>query len=563
MAAGWLGRVVCALGMSVVVGLAGCQSVPMHRSDRAAAGEPKAQLFVGLGDHSRPTSTGVPEAQAYFDQGLTWAYGFNHDEAVRSFTRAAELDPSFAAAWWGVALAHGPHVNNPVMSEERSRLAWEALAMARERAGAATEVERALIDALGARYAWPAPADRRALDQAYADAMRGVHERFPEDLDVATLYAEALMDLQPWAYWGDQGEPVGGTTVVVSVLESVLAANPRHPGAAHLYIHAMEASRDPGKAKAAADMLRRFAPASGHLTHMPAHIDVRIGQWAMAAQANRWAIESDESYRKLSPRQDFYRVYMMHNQSFLSWACMMLGRSEESIAAGRAAVEMMPDWWVRRNAGAIDGYMTVHMDALKRFGRWDEILALPAPPPHLPYSRAMWRYTRGVALAAQGRPAMARLERAEFVSAVTLVPQGAVAQINPAHRVLELALRVLDGEIAYVERDYDRAERELRAAIAIEDTLLYMEPPDWMQPARHTLGVVLMDAGRFADAESTYREDLARWPENGWSLLGLEGALRAQGRDPEADEVRRRLDLAWAGADIRPRASCLCAPSAK
>lgn len=550
---------VAAAGGVILVALArGCA----HPAPTAEPTPPqsRARLFDGMGGLHRAVSTRSPEAQRYFDQGLTWMYAFNHDEAIRSFEHAAALDPNLAAAWWAVALCHGPHINNPVVPEARSKAAWEALEKARALAGDSSDVERALIDALGARYAWPAPADRRPLDEAYAAAMQRVHAKFPNDPDVATLYAESLMDLQPWDLWTHEGAPKGRTEEIVALLEGALAMNPKHPGAAHLYIHAVEASMTPERALPAANTLRRLVPASGHLTHMPSHIDVRVGQWRESAAANRLAIEADAAYRRLSPRQDFYRVYMLHNHQFLSFTAMMMGREEEAIGAALGALETVPPAWVRENASAIDGYMTIHMDALKRFGRWERILSLAPPPDCLPFTTAMWRMTRAVAHAASGDLAAAETERARFEEACARVPAGAVAMINPAEKVLSIARRFLAGEIAYAKRDYSTAIAELRAAAAIEDSLRYMEPPDWAQPVRHALGAVLMDAGDFAGAERAYREDLGRWPKNGWSLLGLSRALEAQGRASDASLARAEFQRAWADASISPHASCLCAP---
>ncbi len=548
---------ILALPSVFSLSLVGCSGngTPAAQSERASA-----VLFEGMGAHTRPVSCLGPMGQRYFDQGLTWMYGFNHDEAIRSFEEVTRLDPECAMGWWGVAIACGPHINNMVMSPERSKQAWEATQRALALSSGASQADRALIEALASRYAWPAPEDRRALEEAYAKAMAGVYERFPSDQDVATLYAESMMDLAPWDLYTLEGDPKPGTERIVEVIEGVLAVNPRHPGAAHLYIHAVEASRRPERAVAAADVLRDLVPASGHLRHMPSHIDIRIGEWEKAAVANRKAVATDAAYRALSPDQGFYHLYMMHDGQFLSFVSMMRGRSEEAISSGKAAVEGLPKEMVKAYAGVIDGYMTVHMDALKRFGKWDEILALKQPPSYLPLTTAMWRCNRAIAYAAKGELDRARRERERFVEACGRVPEGQLVQINPADRVLKLALHVVDGEIAYIERDYSRAEEELRAAMAIEDTLLYMEPPDWMVPVRHTLGTVQIDAGRFADAEQTYREDLVNWPENGWSLLGLAKALEAQGKSAEAAEVRKRHAKVWAGADIAAHASCLCAP---
>lgn len=512
-----------------------------------------------MGSHSRPVEGASPRAQRYFDQGLTWTYAFNHDEAIRSFEEAARLSPQCAMAWWGIALCHGPHINNPVMSEERSTLAWQALEKAKAAIDNASPVEKSLIEALSARYAWPIPADRVALDKAYADAMERVYRQYPNDHDVATLYVESLMDLQPWDLWTLDGQPKGRTLEVVSVLEKVLAANPRHPGAAHLYIHAVEASKSPERALASAETLRTLVPMSSHLVHMPSHIDARVGAWDKAMESNRVAMAADRKYRKLSPKQDFYRIYMSHNSGFLAFACMMAGRSEEGIRAAKAAVDGVPAEWALHNAALVDGYMTIHMEALKRFGKWDEILALPSPSAQLKFTTAMWRAHRAIAFAAKGDIPAAQRERDAFVTASKEVPEGAIAQINPAHNVLKLAGLVVDAEIAYAGSDYEVAAAHLKEAIAIEDRLIYMEPPDWMLPVRHTLGTVLLDAGQPAEAERVYREDLAKWPNNGWSLMGLSQALKAQGKEDAAKDAQASFARAWKEADFEPHASCLCA----
>lgn len=522
-------------------------------------------LFEGMGPHTRRVTTNSEEAQRYFDQGLNWTYAFNHDEAIRSFERAAELDPGMAMAHWGVALNCGPHINNPAMDEDRSRKAWEALRRAGERAEKASEVERALIAALAARYADPSAGpvpltfeERRPLDRAYAEAMKRVYDRFPDDPDVAALYAEALMDLRPWDLWDSaSGEPRPETPEVVAVLERVLEVDPDHPGANHLYVHAVEASNRPERANAAADRLRTLMPASGHMVHMPAHIDVRTGRWSKAAAQNRRAMEIDRAYRAISPRQGFYRLYMAHNPHFLSYACMMLGRSQEAIHAARAMISGVPPEFLETNAALVDAYAAIEIEALQRFGKWDELLELDPPPERLPITRAFWRFGRASALAAQGKVEEAEREREAFEQAVAAVPEGAMMAINPAHTVLSVAEHALAGEIAYRRGEMDKAVKELTRAVEIEDGLKYIEPPDWIQPVRHSLGAVLLEAGRVDEAERVYREDLARLPENGWALFGLTRCLEAKG-SPEADSVRARFEKAWSEADTELTATCLC-----
>lgn len=538
--------------------LLGCQAIPL---DEHADATP---LFEGMGPHTRKVTTSDPMAQRYFDQGLTWAFAFNHDEAIRSFEAALRHDPACAMAYWGIALSHGPHINNPAMDEARSKAAWEALKKAEALKDQASPVERALIEALAARYADPSagtlplsPEERAPLDRAYADAMAKVWRAYPDDDDVGTLYAEALMDLLPWDLWSLEGEPRPETPEVLRTLERVLSLNPDHPGANHLYIHVCEASPHPEKAMAAADRLRTLVPASGHLVHMPGHIDVRVGRWAQAAEQNRQAIKIDREYRKISPKQGFYNIYMAHDHQFLSWACMMLGRSEESIAAARDMVRSVPMSFIEESAAAIDGYMHIEIEALQRFGKWDELLAMPAPPKVLPITTAFWRYARGTALAAKGKIEEARREQALFREAVKAVPKGAIMAINDAHETLAIAEHFLEGEIAYRNGDLERAISELRKAVEIEDRQRYMEPPDWLWPARHTLGAFLMEAGRYSEAEAVYREDLKRWPENGWSLYGLAECLKKRNA-PEAAEVEARFKKVWAGADIDLGATCLC-----
>lgn len=525
-----------------------------------SGGPTAAPRFDGLGTHNRPVSTTSTDAQDYFDQGLVWAYAFNHDEAIRSFHAAAVLDPNLAIAWWGVALCHGPHINYPLMDAARSKAAWQALTQARQHAAAASPVEQALIAALGSRYAAEPPAQRRSLDEAYAAAMKQVWQQFPSDADVGTLYAESLMDLQPWDLWTRAGQPKGNTPEILSVLERVLTLDPQHPGANHLYIHALEASPQPERAAAAADRLRDAVPISGHLMHMPSHIDVQCGRWPAAADQNVKAIAAHARYEVRAPRQDFYRVYMAHNHHFLAFASMMEGRRTMAEKAARDMVASVPRDYIHEHGPWVDPYMSIVFDVLKRFGRWDEVLREPAPSRELPITTAMWRCTRGVAYAAKGDVAAAEREQVAFRAAVAAVPQDATMAINPAHKVLSIADHLLAGEIAFRRGEIDKAVADLKQGVAIEDDLLYMEPPDWIQPIRHTLGAVLVSAERYAEAERVYREDLAIWPENGWSLQGLTQCLEAQGKEAEAAAVQARFAAAWQRSDTKSDTSCLCIP---
>lgn len=545
--------------------LAGCsrndpsasQAVWFPRFDRSKSSA-GALLFEGLGNHHRKISTQSELAQKYFDQGLIWTYAFNHDEAIRSFEEAARLDPTCAICWWGVALCHGPHINNPVMTPERSAAAWKAYRKAVDLIDHATPTEQGLIHALGSRYADPPPADRKPLDENYAQSMRQLWYANKNDPDVGTLFAEAMMDLRPWNLWQKNGEPQPGTPEILLALEDVQRLDPNHPGGLHLYIHAVEASPDPHRAVAAAQRLRNLVPASGHLVHMPSHIDVLTGRWALASQQNEAAIEADRRYRRISPRQDFYRVYMAHNHHMLAFASMMEGRREAAVLAAREMVKGVPEDYARTQTALVDPVMAIPYEVLVRFGRWDEVLRQPPPPDYLKITTTLWRFTRGVAYAAKGRIPEALAERERFKAAAAAIPPDAMMAVNKAERIVAIAGHMLDGEIAYRRGSIDEAVAELEKAIAIEDDLVYMEPPEWVQPVRHTLGAVLVDAQRYAEAEKVYRADLAKWLENGWSLFGLETCLRARGATAEADDVEKRFQKTWSRADTQIGSSCLC-----
>jgi tetratricopeptide (TPR) repeat protein len=513
-----------------------------------------------LGAHHRSVSTRSEEAQRAFDQGLIWSFAFNHEESERAFREAARLDPDLAIAWWGVALVNGPHINNTTVDEVHAKAAWEALGEAKVRLAGASPVERALVEALGTRYAWPQPADRAPLDEAYARAMVSVHARFPSDADVAALAAEALMDVRPWDQWTHDGRPQPGTKEVLRALEEARALDPKHPGALHLTIHALESSPHPERAKTAADGLRRLVRDASHLLHMPAHIDVRLGLWKQAAEANERAIEADARYSARTPEMGFYRIYQAHNTHFLAYTAMMEGRRRVALETTAAVVSAFPPAFVKENAMFADAFMTVHGEALKRFGMWEEILALPAPDPALPVSTAYAHVLRGTAHAALGHMEEARAERQAFEKALANVPREFLWGSNTAAAVLAVLGPYLEGEIAFRAGDRTRAIARLREAVGREDALKYDEPPPMTVPSRHALGAVLLAAGRPKEAEAVYREDLRRYPANGWALLGLSRALRAQGRTAESAAALARRRRAWARADVEVTSSCLCVP---
>ena len=551
-------RVVGVLGLVISTAVSGTSPARAAASAPRQAEPPAAWRPFELGPATRPVSTRIPAAQKAFDQGLVWAWAFNHDEAERAFLEAARLDPGLAMAWWGVALVNGPHINNPSVDEAHAKKAWEALQKARGLLEGASAVERALVEALGARYAWPQPADRAPLDAAYAEAMRKVRERFPDDADVAALAAEALMDTRPWDQWTKDGKPQPGTAEVLAALEKARALAPNHPGALHLTIHALEASPWPERAADAADRLRALVPDSSHLVHMPSHIDVRTGRWKAAAEANERAMAADRRYQARAAEIGFYRIYMAHNAHFLAYTAMMEGRRDVALATARDVVAGIPPAFVRENAAFADAFLTVVGETRKRFGLWKEILAEKRPDPALPVSTAYDHFLRGVAHAALGHVAEAGKERAAFAAALPRIPKDFYWGANSAAEVVAVAVPYLDGEIAYRKGDLETAVKKLSEAVRLEDELKYDEPPAWAVPPRHALGAVLLEANRAGEAEAVYREDLRKYPGNGWALRGLATALQMKKKAAEAAAVEKRFEAAWARASIELETSCLC-----
>jgi tetratricopeptide (TPR) repeat protein len=542
---------------ALLLGMASCARTPLEpkKDGVASRAEP-----ISLGSHTYHVSTASPQAQKAFDRGLTLAYGFAHQAAEREFRKAAEQDPQCAMAWWGVALVNGPHINFPLVPPDRAKTAWEALSKARSLAAGASPTERGLIDALGRRYAEHQPEDRRPLDEAYSGAMRELWRSNQSDADIGTLFAESMMDLRPWNLWTADGKPQPGTDEIVSTLERVLQIDPNHPGANHLFIHAIEGSPHPERSVKEADRLRDLVPGASHLVHMPAHIYARVGRWDDALGANARAIEADAAYRQANPNPGFYAMYMAHNQHFYAYAAMMTGQSAATLKAARAMTAAVPEEFLRDYGPAADGFMVFVPEALMRFGRWEEVLAEPPPRGSLPLSTALWRFTRAASLTALGRAKEASAEREAFRRAAGAVPKGWTFGNNSAADILSIASKVLDGEMAAKRDKFEESAKLLREAVAVEDRLRYDEPPDWMQPVRHTLGAVLLRAGKYAEAEKVYREDLVRYPENGWSLFGLGRALRLQKKDAEAGSVEERFARIWSRADVRLGSTCYCQP---
>ena len=512
-------------------------------------------LFDNLGRYSQRITTSSPQAQAYFDQGLRLVYGFNHWEAQRAFREAVRLDPSCAMCYWGVAFTYGSNYNSPT-DTDRERGAYEAVQGARALAERVTPRERAMIDELVTRHSATPTPDRAALDRAYADAMREVTRQFPNDPDAATLFADALMNLRPWNLWTEDGKPQPGTEEIVRTLERVLAASPSHPGANHLYIHAVEASPNPDRAVPAADRLGALMPGAGHMVHMPSHIYFRVGRYAEATDVNVKAAAVDRAFFTRSQPSPTYRMmYYPHNLDFVWHSASMEGRNAETVRAARDFAKEAPTEMAREMSD-METAPAAPMFALVRFGRWEEALAQPAPPAGLPYVAGAWRYTRGFAYAATGRFDDAERELTEL-RAITqgVAPARTLGGFFKTKDILALAEDVLAGEIAGRRGDPATAARHLAAAAGAQDTHWFMEPPVWYFPIRHSLGAVLLQAGRAPEAEIVYREDLRRNPENGWALFGLAQSLRAQGKADEAAAVEARFATAWARADVKITAS--------
>ncbi|MBI2893416.1 MAG: tetratricopeptide repeat protein [Deltaproteobacteria bacterium] len=515
----------------------------------AAAPVTEVPLFDDLGDHQHLVTTSSPLAQRYFDQGLRLVYAFNHDEAIRAFQQASELDPDCAMAHWGTALALGPNINWPA-DRERDRRAYQEIQRAIRLADRATEPERAIIHALAVRYADPPLADRMPLDVGYADAMREVMRRFPDDLDAATLFAEALMDLRPWDYWTRDGRPQPGTLEMVETLEEVIRRAPDHPGANHYYIHAIEASPHPERGIPSAERLGNLMPGAGHVVHMAAHIYVRVGRYADASIANERAISVDESYlARTRPRGVYPMMYVPHNIHFLSATTGIEGRSRDCIRAARELARYATPEAVREMP-MMEMFAPTPLFALTRFGRWQQILAEPVPPQGQVFTMGIWHYARGMAFAATGRLDEAGQEQERLAGVAATLPPDVVIGQNPGGPLLAIAGHALQGDIAARRGRIDESIGHHREAIRLEDELRYDEPPPWYQPVRQLLGLVLLTAGRPREAELVYREDLRKNPENGWSLIGLAQSLRAQDAFVEASEVEMRFRRAWANADV-------------
>ncbi|RFS21887.1 hypothetical protein DVR12_14645 [Chitinophaga silvatica] len=515
----------------------------------------KAPKLKGLEGINFSISTNNKEAQEYFNQGMMLTYGFNHAEAARSFFEAARLDSTCAMAYWGFAYVLGPNYNGG-MEKDNFQRAFEATAKAKSLSANCTQKEKALIDALSTRYAMPAPADRKSLDIAFAAAMKKVYNQFQSDPDIGALYAEALMDLHPWdLYDKDTKKPRAWTPELLAVLEHLMKINPLHPGAHHFYIHAMEASATPEKAMASARLLDTLVPGAGHLAHMPSHIYINTGDYHLGSLSNINAVEIDSVYTVACHAQGAYPLgYFPHNYHFLTATATLEGNSKLAWEAAQKLQEhtseeimRLPGW------GTLQHYYTIPYYIAAKFGMWDTILSLPSPAQDLVYPKLIWHYARGLAYLGKNNTSNAQkeLDTLKILGADTTLKQLTIWQINTTADLAQIAIKVLSAEVAAKEKQYNNSIALLNEAVAIEDGLNYNEPPDWFFSVRHYLGAILMDNGKFSEAEKVYRKDLKNWRRNGWALIGLHNSLIAQKKDSEAKVAKADFDKAWQFADIQ------------
>jgi tetratricopeptide (TPR) repeat protein len=541
------------MAWSVLLLLAVSPAVFAQEHHSPGASRP-AILFTNLGHLHHPIATKSVEAQKFFDQGLTLVYAFNHEEAIRSFQRAAELDPHSPMPWWGVALALGPNINMP-MDEAQHKRAYEALQKALALAVDAPENERAYVEALAKRYSSDPKADLMKLQSAYADAMRQLVERYPDDPDASTLYAESLMDLNPWGLWTNDGRPGPQTEEIISVLESVIKRDPNHVGANHYYIHTVEASRHPERALPSAKRLETLVPGAGHLVHMPGHIYMRTGDYAGVVTANLKAVAADRAYLRATGTEGgmYDLMYYSHNLHFLTAGYMAEGRfadakktADELVAHITPGVQKMP---------MAEFFLPTSTFVLLRFHHWDDILKIPAPDARWTTTTGLWHFARGMAFAAKGNLQNAEAERAEVVAIDSKTPPEAEfsGYFNKAHYFLQIAEHMLDARMAAARGDRKAAIEHWKEAVEVEDSLNYGEPPEWYYPVRESLGGELLRDGQAVEAEKVFRADLEKNPRNPRSLFGLLESLKAQNRSADADWVRREFDAAWKNADVTLR----------
>ncbi|MGA8143883.1 MAG: hypothetical protein WB987_08360 [Candidatus Acidiferrales bacterium] len=516
----------------------------------SASGAAPATLLAGMGSLHHSIATSNPEAQQFFDQGLTLVYAFNHDEAVRSFRRAAELDPNAAMPWWGIALSLGPNYNDP-SDPEREKAAFDAIQKAKTLAAGGPEIEKAYIVTLSARYSDDPKADLKKLAHDYSTAMGELAKIYPDDPDAATIYAESMMDLRPWGLWNLDGTPADGTLEIIAVLESVLARYPNHIGANHYYIHAVEASPHAAWGLQSADRLNTLVPNAGHLVHMPAHIYARVGDFPAAIKSNDAAAEVDRNYIAATGATGMYpAMYYSHNLHFLAYAAMQAGEWKQAREAAQTLAENIHARAQGMPPGMTAGFLIYPMAVRLRFREWQDLIAMPQPETSLPANVAFWHFARGMAFASTGKRADAEAEQKAFAAAVTQIPEKQGFGFTKAVTIMQIATACLDAKIAEERGDWAAAIAAWAKAVAVQDGLAYDEPPDWFFPVRESLGGALLRAGKPAEAEKVFREDLIRNPRNARSLFGLWQSLAAQNKTADAAWAKLQFQEAWKDADV-------------
>jgi tetratricopeptide (TPR) repeat protein len=524
---------------------------PVKAQQNAPAAKTADLSMTAVGRQHHPIATKSQEAQDYFDQGLTLIYGFNHEEAARSFRRAAELDSASPMPLWGIAVAVGPNYNVDV-DAEREKLAFETIQKAKTLAANAPQVERDYVEALSARYSGDANPGYKKLARGYAAAMKVLSAKYPDDLDAATIYAESMMDLNPWKLWSNDGKPAENTEEIVRVLESVLARSPMHAGANHYYIHSVEASPNPARALPSAHRLDTMVPQAGHLVHMPAHIYERTGFYESAVKNNEAAAAVDKAYAEKTGQVGsmYDLMYRSHNEHFLVMAASMTGNYAQAKGAADAMASRLAPH--AKMMAMLDGFMSAPIWVDARFGKWQEILAYPEPMEELAGTHALWRYARVLAYAQTGKIAEAEKEKELFVAEIAAMPSEAMfGEMNKAHDVFGVATHVAEARIAAAKGQKDEAVMHWKKAVEIQDALNYDEPSDWYYPVRESLGAALIATGQPTEAEEMFRVDLVQNPRNPRSLFGLLQALEVQGKKSDAAWVQEQFAGAWENADTK------------
>ena len=522
-----------------------------------------APLLSGLGTHDHKISTDIPGAQRYFNQGLVLSFAFNHAESIRSFKAAQKLDPSCAMCYWGEALSRGPNINvtsdgKVVMSDNDRLEAFKAIERAKELMSSSTLKEQDYIIALSSRYNGQVGTDRSVLDRKYAQSMEELSKKYPDDMDASSLFAESLMNTMPWNYWAEDGNPKPDTVKVINSLEDVLEKAPDHPLAIHLYIHAVEASSSPERAEAAADRLGDLVPGAGHLVHMPAHIYWRVGRYHDASEANIRAAQVDEEYIAQCNAQGFYpALYYPHNIHFLWAASTMEGRSGLSIESALKVAKYVGPEQIKQFP-VVEFFHTVPLLSYVRFGKWKEILSYSAPEQDFKYSTGIYHYARGIAFSSLGKNEEA-LKELSYIKPLIDTPEikNLVKSGQPSAKLLEIADNLLLGQIEFKNGNYEASIISLKKAVSLQDDLPYTEPPFWYYPTRQSLGRVLTEAGKFAEAEAVFRKDLEDYPRNGWSMFGLFKVLEIQGKTKEAKKYKDKFDVIWQLSDIKLESSVI------